>query len=224
MLGQGRGFLGGLFTGLPNRRNELQNSAVSMFKRIAPGRVSIDGVEITGMVLLETGSFALAATKDIALDAYFSLGYKSFQILVHRIRPAADLNALHGRVSTDSGSVFLSGAGDYDQAITEHSAAAQALSAPATSSSIVLASQTSVGIGNLSNEGCSGRITIYNPNDTTFDVAIAADFVGVDANGRTFKYSNYSTVNAAGDVTDFRLYFASGNIAAAGAYSLLGIR
>lgn len=207
MQGQGRGFLGGFFSGLPARTADIIKRDKYLHQP-------------PGIVLLKREDFASVATKDIPLDEYTD--FRSFELVIHRMRPATDAAIPYLRVSTDSGATFLSAGYDFSGTGWQVAGALADDSVGDSEFSLIYPSVT--GVGNATAEGLSATIRVYNPGVTTFHAIVQWENHWLQADDSFATIRGAGKIDAAGDITDLRLLFNSGNIAAAGSYSLLGIR
>jgi hypothetical protein len=138
--------------------------------------------------------------------------YDEYEVRVINARPSVDDQIFQMRTSSNGGSSYDSGAGDYRFNINSQTEAAAI-------------NLTLAGVGNagVNESGFSGIITIFNPSATVLykDMMWRGRSVKADANddlaSGTCRRNTTSAVNA------IRFFFASGNVAS-GIITLYGVR
>jgi hypothetical protein len=138
--------------------------------------------------------------------------YSEYQIHAINVRPATDDQIFQMRTSSNNGSSYDSGGGDYRFNINSQTDAAAI-------------NLTLAGVGNadVNESGFSGIITIFNPSATVLykDMMWQGRSVKADANddlaSGTCRRNTTSAVDA------IRFFFASGNVAS-GIITLYGVR
>ena len=165
-----------------------------------------------GLVKLNSGTVSAAATLDILLTSYISR-FTNFKIVVTDIAPATDVVAWYGRVSTNGGSSYDSGAANYGYIIIGTSTAATAYSSQGAATQMQF---SPVAIGNLSTEGVRRfEADISNVKDAAgyCDFSYKTSFVD---NTGAISFVHGTCMRAAAQDTDaFQFFFSSGNITAA---------
>jgi hypothetical protein len=176
--------------------------------------------------LLTTGTVSSQATLDISLTAYTS--YKNIMIVIDSLRGANDDDELICRFSTDGGSNYDAGAGNY-------SFTSYGLRDNGSASNFSLASATNIqfnttsaqlGIGNATNEGYDLTVTLYHRTSTAHWTRLA--YQGVLTSGaatpETISNTGGGTREAAQDTDAIRFSMNSGGNIAACNYSVYGMR
>lgn len=168
---------------------------------------------------LNSGSVSAAATLDIVMTAYTAYPHK---LLVFDLIPATDATTLFFRTSTDGGSTYDAGAGNYSHggwyADDNGSTAAQNSS---SSTEIIISQANSVGNG--ATEGVSGQVFMPNTTSTAKwpRISFASSLIDSSATPRVVDVRGSGTRRAAQDTDAIRVLFSSGNIAS-GTWKLYG--
>ena len=168
-----------------------------------------------GWVFIQKQTASSSAQIDFALPS----GYDRFELHIMNAAPATDAVAAWVRVSEDSGSTFVSGAGKYDW--QSNNGGSSSLEGNTSDTKIVLTG-TSLSVGNATGERMSGTLTLDGARDS---VQTTLDFdgfvIGADGIGRLCRSSGMCYDTA--DTQSVRFLFASGNIAS-GTFVLFGLR
>lgn len=168
---------------------------------------------VMGLVKLNSGTVSAAASLDIVLTSYIAQ-FTNFKVVVTDIAPATDIVAWYGRVSTNGGSSYDSGANNYGYIIIGGNTSAASLYQGQGAATQMQFSPAA--IGNLSTEGIRRfEADISNVNDAAgyCDFSYKTSFVD---NTGAISYVTGNCMRAAAQDTDaFQFYFSSGNITAA---------
>lgn len=165
-----------------------------------------------GLVKLNSGTVSAAATLDILLTSYVSR-FNNFKVVVTDVAPVTDVVAWYGRVSTNGGSSYDSGASNYGYIIIGTSTAGTAYSSQGADTQMRF---SPAAIGNLSTEGIRRfEADISNVNDAAgyCDFSYKTSFV--DNTGAISVVSGTCMRAAAQDTDAFQFFFSSGNITTA---------
>jgi hypothetical protein len=161
-----------------------------------------------GMVLLTSGDVVNAATLDIVLTAYST--YRSLVLKLSNWRPATDAAELFLRFSTDGGSTYDAGAGNYHwSSIDVSSTPASAARGSSGDTEIQI---TANGVGANDEEGLSGNIEIFNHTSSVFFTKCTFHVYNTNAAGTGDVHAGGGAREAAQNTDAIRLLFSAGNI------------
>jgi hypothetical protein len=185
-------------------------------------RISAQGLKayIAGaaMVLLDSGSASGVASMDFSFSAaWTNSDFAAYMIVFSHVAPATDNVDLWVRTSTDGGTTYDAGAGNYRWTHLRQSETANAQAGSASDTKIVL----EVNMGNAANENISGWIKIYRPVMAGFGT-ITFQVAGTDTAGSCRHSAGSGKRVTAADVDALRIMFSSGNIAS-GEFRLYGL-
>ncbi len=158
-----------------------------------------------GLVKLASGSVSAAAALEIVMTAYTA--YRNKLLILTSFLPATDMTLLSGRVSTDGGSSFDSGAGAYRYARRSQNSSGVTSDAGGTDSAIVI----STIVGNASGEGCSAKVWMFDTTTVKYGQFLT-ESVGNNGTPATLYQSHGVERLAFQDTDAFRVEFSSGNI------------
>ncbi len=175
-----------------------------------------------GAALTLLGTATPSGVASVDFTTGISSTYKAYLLACSGLLPATDGDYLWMRVSEDAGSTWEADGGDYSYA--NH----QSFSNGASSGYDNLGSDIKIrlggaGVGNLSSEGQSANIWIYNPASTSHHTMIAAQSILMDVSGDVGIVNTAARYTATTAVDGLRLLFSSGNIAS-GEVRLYGLR
>lgn len=165
-----------------------------------------------GWTTIETKTLSSDATADFTNDVS-SYDVVEFELI--DIVPATNDSVFWLRTSTDGGSTYDSGAGNYDWSIEGQEAASNNLddgSAADTKMVLTAGSTLTDGVGNDTGEALNGVIRVYKPSSTN-STQIGYHITYITATGSIAEISGSASRIAAADVDAFRFLFDSGNIA-----------
>lgn len=187
----------------------------------AEGRVlGATGLYGWGLVKLNSGTIGSpVATLDIVMTSFTAFAHK---VIFFDLLPATDSVTLFGRVSTNGGSTYDAGAGNYSYAFKGNDDAGTDLdNASAGDTQIFLS--TNINVGNAATEGISGVIQLFNTTSAAKWPRLSAHTAWTSADGtpRAVHMTVGGVRRAAQDTDAFRLLFSSGNVAS-GSWVLAG--
>jgi hypothetical protein len=165
---------------------------------------------------LASGTVSAVATLDIVMTAYTA--YPNKLLILDSFIPATDSSALYGRVSTDGGSTFDSGAGTYRYAKKQQSSSPASTDTGGTDAAIVIATAVGNGAGE---PGCSAEIQMWNTTRTSTNGLFISKATFNDGVPNTVIQLNSVERTANQDTDAFRVLFSAGNIAS-GTWALYG--
>ena len=167
---------------------------------------------------VKIGSSQTASASSEIVFTSLSTTYRDFVIMLSNVVPATDTANLLFRTSTDNGSTYDSGAGNYRWSIMAAlDSAALGATANASDTSIRLMSNCGTG----TRESVSGWVRLCNPQGT------GGCFISTSLSGKNAT-PNYVTITGGGireasaDVDAIRFFMSSGNIAS-GVFTLYGV-
>jgi hypothetical protein len=164
---------------------------------------------IRALVPITTVTASNVATVDFTgIDSTYS----EYQIHVINARPQTDNQILQMRTSSNGGSSYDAGGGDYRYFIN--------LQTDAAAINLTIAG---VGNADVNEAGWSGNITIFNPSGTILWKEMMFHYVMTNASANSESQIGYARRGAATVVNAVRFFFASGNIAS-GIFTLYGVR
>lgn len=189
-----------------------------------PGRDGEDGAPLwppfapvqSDLVLLHRQTASASATIDFVLAGP---KYAAYLVTLAHVAPATDAVEFWLRTSTDGGSTYDAGAGNYRYAnfISNDAAATSATgSTGATNIRLVGAA-----LGNASNELSSGWVKVFNPSAAQYG-SVSAHIQYTDSAGNMGINVASGQRLSAGDVDAIRFMMSSGNIAS-GVFTLYGL-
>jgi hypothetical protein len=174
--------------------------------------------------LLASGTVAAAPTLDIPIEIYYSM-FKTFKLICDGFLPASDDVEFALRHSTDGGSTFASAAASYNWVTYNVGVVTAGIGTGAPDSIVRLNGRTAgstLAVGNGANEGVSAEITIYNAESNSLSTRFTSTAnVRAATTDEVQLCTTAGSVQTAGDSTDIRIMFSSGNIAS-GNWSLFG--
>lgn len=162
----------------------------------------------SGLVLLASGDVNNQATLDIPLTDYSA--YRSVLLKLSNWRPATDGAELFLRFSTDGGSTFDAGAGNYHWSSIDVSSTP--VSAARGSSGDTEIQITANGVGANDEEGLSGNIEIFNFTSSVFFTKCTFLVYNTNAAGTGDVHAGGGAREAAQNTDALRLLFSTGNI------------
>lgn len=158
-----------------------------------------------------------ATSASLSFTQFDATKYRLYVFDLENVAPVTDNADLWGRVSTNGGTSYDSGASDYKWALSGMGGASFGVSSAAAS-----AMRISPGQGNAAGErGVSGRLVLHHAGTSAY---ARADFIGSGfdnaSNVQTFESSG---VRVADQVTNaFRFRFSTGDIAS-GTIRMFGV-
>jgi hypothetical protein len=166
-----------------------------------------------GLILLTSGTVSGAGALDLVLTSYTA--YRAIKVVLNGFRPATDAVQLLMRFSTDGGSTYDAGAGNYGASATTGS-----LYSAGTAAAIFLTSA----VGNASSEGVAVEVTIHNQTSTAFFTQSTWLGSYMDSSGTSTNIAIFGSGArlAAQDTDAVRFLFSSGNITS-GNYAVYGL-
>ncbi len=176
-----------------------------------------------GMSLLEAASPSGVASVDFT--SLISSAYKTYMVVCSGLLPATDGANLLLRMSDDGGSTFEADGGDYiyaAQAWTDQ-AAADNTDVQVSDSDDKIQLHGLSGVGNLSSEGISSVIHIFDPASTVHHTAVKFSSVHLGINGEIRTSDGGGSFRAVAAADGFQIKFSTGNIAS-GEIALYGLR
>lgn len=198
----------------------IQDSAASnAFKRVQAKNVS-------GDVLLTSGTATSAATLDIVLTSY--TGFRKLIIELYGFRPASDDASLYMRMSTDGGATYGSAASDYAWTMLRMSSSGATTDVPQnfdSSDSEIQLMDTATGYGAESAAGGAFNMTIEipAPGNASNKPTILWRGGGISGGIDAVVYVGAGYRNTAQDTDAVRFLFDAGNIATMN-YAVYGLR
>jgi hypothetical protein len=161
-------------------------------------------------VPLATKTASASATMDFT--EFDNAVYRSYLLDLTDIKPATNNVTLQGRVSTNGGSSYDSGASDYGTTGFAQFTGAPAGFGAATAAQIQLSGTTDVGNG-ASSFGYTGQILILNASLSGTQTRVYGDGSYDNGAGNQVMVSSRAKRLTAQDTDAFRIFFSSGNIA-----------
>ena len=160
-------------------------------------------------VLISTTTASSSASLGITLS---NATYSSYQFILERIVPATDNVSMHIRTSTDGGSSYDSGSGEYlfGAGFYWQGVAHAGISGSTETSLIIPESYQNIGSG--TGEGLSGNFWVYGAGQTNAYTYMTGDFAfaSSSANAVSFRIGGHRLSVA--DVDAVQFIMTSGNI------------
>jgi len=152
---------------------------------------------------------------------FINIGNYAFvEFIIVDLLPATDDVELWIRTSTNNGSSYDSGASDYGWAhLGRTGGTTQAVSTGTDSKIILCQGAAGLDVSNVSGEGVSGSLRLYNPTGTT-SRRITHQIGFINGNGAQTTYTGTGSRLTAADVDAVQFLFSSGNIASGTIYLL----
>ena len=198
---------------------EIQNNGIYLFNydaaaNSAAGAWILLNPSRPGPKLLSTGTFSAVSTLDFVLTTYTS--FRALQFLLTNVTSSAT-NTIQARTSTNGGSTYDSGAGNYSwaQAFVSSSTGAGSSNSNSDTSIQVCYGSTTAG------DNLELLVTLYNQAGT-------ANFTGLNAvsvtryTGITFINNNAGNRLSSADVDAIRFLPSTGTFS--GSYAVYGIQ
>lgn len=176
--------------------------------------------DITNTVVL-LGTQTASGSATLNFTGLISATYDEYFFTIQNIVPATDGADLWLRTSTNNGSSFDSGASDYAYAGSRAISGSTANTVVQSNSAaqIVIAD----GVGNATGENTNGKVTIYNPLNTTVYKGIKYETATYSAapDARTLEGAGFRLATA--DIDAIMFLMSSGNITS-GVIRMYGVR
>ena len=162
-----------------------------------------------------------AGTVDIATD---SSTYSHFKLFMSDVSPATDSTNLLHRVSTDSGSTYISASGSYGYNNFGRRASGTFDNEDSNSDTRIKLNVSEAVIGNHNNDALSGELTFIG-FDQDRPKIISHTTNRNSVNNYAYSYVNgvYFLDGGSTPITNIRFYWASGNFLQ-GTFKLFGIK
>jgi hypothetical protein len=195
------------------------------FVRLAPGtsgqHLRTNGAaaptwEYPGLTLLATGSVSNAATMPVLLTGFG--GFRALKILLSGVLPATDGTNLLMRSSSNGGSSYDSGAGNYNWVLLEQFSGGGSNQGNSTGDTQI--SLTENGIGNASSEGITGWVEVIGHASASLFTKFRHNMSFLTTAAATLPVDGGGTRLTAADVDAVEFRMASGNIT--GSYAVYG--
>lgn len=139
--------------------------------------------------------------------------YNTYLVVINSLIPANDGALTYMRTSTNAGSSYDSGAGDYGYYLVNNGTPAQTT---ATQIPITTA------VGNTSGRGANSVVKIYNPGNSAVRTVIGIDSNFYDNAGNETYTQGTAARRATADVDAIRFVMSTGNITS-GSFQLYGV-
>jgi len=186
------------------------------------------GAVPTMQTLPASGSMVLISTTTVSgtpasvdITSGIDSTYDAYIITLSGVQPATDNAFLYAKISTDGGSTWKGGASDYQFHVAHGLAGSSAYSAQS------LAAHTNMiisqGVGNASNEGFNGVLTLHNPASSSLYTTLQVDGHSLDPSSVIERAIGCNAYNAVTAVDGIQFYFSTGNMVA-GTIRLYGIK
>lgn len=183
------------------------------------GTIFFDGLYFSeppsGLAKLMHGSVANAATLDIVMTQY--AGYRNKVLVLTSFRPATGGSSLNARCSSDGGSTFDAGAGNYQYARKVHSSSPSSSDAGGTDTAIVIA----LNVSGTAAESTNATFKMFDTNNSAQNPKFEVESNTRDATPNTVLLRESATRVNAQITNAIRFFFSSGNISI-GEWTLLG--
>ena len=137
--------------------------------------------------------------------------YETYVITFNNVVPASDSVSFNMRTSTDGGTSYESGAGNYRYVAERGSQGGTGVTGSASATEILLVAAGS-GVGSATGEGFNGIAYLYHPSNTGLYTSISSHGHYQDGAADSLYYQSAGTRIAAADVDAIQFYFSSGNI------------
>lgn len=183
-------------------------SALPTFQTISSG----------GLVKLNSGTVSAAATLDIVMTAYTA--YPNKILVLSNFLPAAN-DSLLARLSTDGGSTYDAGAGNYTYCNNLNNEAAVAVTVANSAGATSLGISGGVSAGGGGTEGCEVIITLFNTTSTARAPRLKWDMTLRTAGSVIYDIQGSGQRAATQDTDAIRILFAASNITT-GSWTLYG--
>ena len=137
--------------------------------------------------------------------------YETYVLTFNNVVPASDSVSFNMRTSTDGGTSYESGAGNYRYVAERGSQGGTGVTGSASATEILLVAAGS-GVGSATGEGFNGIAYLYHPSNTGLYTSISSHGHYQDGAADSLYYQSAGTRIAAADVDAIQFYFSSGNI------------
>lgn len=178
-------------------------------------------VSTSGLVKIASAAASNSTTIDfvngtggVVLDGT----YRVYLVAISNVAPATDATNLYFRTSTNGGSSYDSGAGNYDYInVLDNSNNGTPGGSNSNSATQIIMTPTA---GSDVGESLNGMVYVYNPSGV-HRTLINWQLAGVNQNGNSFYSNGTGSRLAAADVDAIRFLMSSGNISS-GTFQLYG--
>lgn len=195
---------------------EMTAGIAGKYPDAAKVKAHTDAIVIGSKILLETQTAASDAT--IEFTTGIDATYKRYEIEITDLVIQTDATSFRMRTSTDGGSTFDSGAGNYNWAKIMFLATTNATDAIASDTYILL----SPNLGNAAGEKTNVDLTLFDPSAAA-NTYIGYSLKGMEANPRVANVVGTGIRSSAADVNAVQFYMSSGNIVS-GTFKLYGVK
>ena len=178
---------------------------------IASGATIANSGTATGFGGLIFISGATASNSATVAFTGISSTYETYVLTFNNVVPATDNVSFNMRTSTDGGSSYESGAGNYRYVDERGSQGGTGVTGSASATEIILVAAGS-GVGSDTGEGFNGIAYLYHPSNTGLYTSISSHGHYQDGAADSMYYQSSGTRIAAADVDAIQFYFSSGNI------------
>jgi len=174
---------------------------------------AISGAALTG---ISSGGYQFISSIDISSDAtaeftgFNSALYDSYEFVVSHVLPATDGTFLYMRTSSNGGTSYDSGNGNYTTANSYDAYNTGSRGGSNTTNVMVLAP---TGVGTASGEqGVSGVVELFSPH-TTKRTYLSSDIVYEGSDGKHYRTTGVGARLTNAVVNGIQFYYSSGNLA-----------
>lgn len=197
----------------PGTSNNVLTSNGTTWTSAAPGGGTL--------VLLNTQTASASATIDFT-STYITTTYKEYLVELINVQPATDGQLLKIRLSQGGTFVTTAGAYQYIRTETDNTAGGLVVAGGNTSDTLISVN-SSVTMGNATNENCCGTFTLFDPTKATLNKKINwfVSFNKTDGSMATCDGGAEFILNT-NACDGVRFFFNSGNIAI-GTFNLYGV-
>lgn len=183
--------------------------------------VKTDGTAVTqgsgAWTKLATATASNSATIDFTSS--IDSAYDEYKLHIINAVPATDSVLLYLRTSTDGGSTFDNGAGEYRWTRTDMHSNTSTVGGSNSNSDTEI--EIIKALGSAAGEGFNAIITLFKPSGTRF-TQFGFSSYGIDASGRPSFSVGVGARQSAADVDAVRFFMSSGNITS-GEFKLYGV-
>lgn len=204
---------------------KLASSAIATLADVVAGTAdklipASVGQQMLGWVLLDTK--VASGSAQIDFTQFIDSTYDEYVIEFMDVAPSAATAGLFMRTSSNSGSSFDSGAGNYRWAANMNDSSAGA-DIDVSTGDTTIALLGAVLQRNTAGESAGGSVKLFRPSGTTFQKLIEVNNSSYDSVGNIRRNAGFGARTATAVINAVRFYYSTGNIAT-GTFRLYGIK
>jgi hypothetical protein len=202
----------------------IYDTSGNVIKKIKPDNLAGGA----GLTLLGTYTASSDASVDIGsgldLDAAIDSTYEEYLIIAENIVPATDSRHFLINTSSDGGSTFDSGSGNYSWVLQEADAQSSSVGLVTDLSDIAIRTQNSSRIGNGTGENAKMFLWLHNPSETSLYKKLTWDVAHITSNGYAGFAKGTGVRETTSKIDAIKISLNSSTNIASGEFKLYGVK